>query len=196
LCGCVDPEPCSTAHERVAGVSTERLVTSVAVQRHRDVPATQSGHVERWNSGRVGEWLVEIPGEGRQDVQRGGADDELVVVGPVLARHRPGVFPFVEPGVVEADGECFHRPLGDPGHGGHDGGGIDTAGQERAQRPLGHHADPGGFEQEFTGAFGCFRLTGHLGRREVERPVAPYAHPAVLPGQEMPGWQFADSAEN
>src|SRR3546814_3228146 len=66
---------------QVAAVAAEQLVSTNAGEDDRDVPAGELCHQVGRHQGGVGDRLVEVPGELRQ--QAGGlrADDDLVVVG-------------------------------------------------------------------------------------------------------------------
>ncbi len=69
---------------------------------------------------------------------RVGAD--LRVRRTEMARHRPRLLGPVVTGIAEADREGHHRAVGDLLHERHDRGRIDAAGEECAERHIGHHA--------------------------------------------------------
>ena len=73
----------------VALIAGEGLVAAVAVERDGDVPAGQLGEVEARDRRGVGERLAVVADDLRQDLDRVGADQELLVLGAeVLARSR------------------------------------------------------------------------------------------------------------
>src|SRR5690606_24824000 len=80
-------------------------------------------------------------------VQVIGVQPQNVLVGAHRLGHFAGDGRFVVVGVVEADGEGFHRRL--PGGGGQaeNGAGVDTAGQVTADRHVGGEALLHGLEQ-------------------------------------------------
>jgi hypothetical protein len=83
-------------------------------------------------------------------------------------------------------------PAGLLGHGRHDDGGVDAAGQEGAQRTFADHPDPGRLEEEFAEPLGRLVLIGHRLRREVEAPVTANLVGPALPDEEVARRQFLD----
>ena len=55
-------------HEQVAPVAAEGFVTAVPGEYHGNVLTAHPGHVEGGDGRCVGEGLVEVPGQGGQDV--------------------------------------------------------------------------------------------------------------------------------
>src|SRR5258705_13770735 len=89
---------------RVALVSGEALVASVAVEGHLDVLARELGHVVAWDRRRVGVGLSVMAHKSRQHLQPVRADDELVMLCPTVFSYTASGGQLVELLFVEADG--------------------------------------------------------------------------------------------
>ena len=121
----------------VARVSAERLVAAVAVERDRHVLARQLREVEAGDRGGVGERLAVVAHDLRDDLDRVGPHDELVVVGAEQLGDLACVRQLVEVVVIEADRERLHRAAARLRHRGDDGGRVDAARQEGSERHVG-----------------------------------------------------------
>ena len=122
----------------VAPVAGKVLVAAVPGERHGDMLAGDLGDVVGRNGRGVGKWLVEVPGELGQDVERIGLDHQLVMVGAVAGCDLAGKAELVEVGLVEADGEGADRRGRGLSHEGDDSARVHAAAQEGAD---GHVAD-------------------------------------------------------
>ena len=98
------------ALDAVARVAGPQLVAAVARQRDGDVLARRLRDVVGRHRGRIGERLVEMPGQLRQQIDDVGADDLLVLLDAEMPRDRPRVLELVEPVLVEADRRRHHPP--------------------------------------------------------------------------------------
>ena len=101
------------------------------------MPSGELGDEIGRQGGRVGERLVESRGKLRQQLGGIGAEQELVVVGPVPLRDLARVGQLVERALLEADREGLH-PLGrlERCQGGQRAR-VDTAREEHAHRNVG-----------------------------------------------------------
>ena len=79
-----------------------------------------------------------VPHEPLEQLGRVGLDDELGVLGAEVAGHDPGVATLVEHRVLEADRERADRAAAGAGHRAHHDGRVDAAGEEGAERHVGH----------------------------------------------------------
>ena len=183
-------------------VAGEELVAPVAGQRHGDLGAGQPADQVHRDLGDVAERLVpEVRKVGNDVLGVPVADPQQGVVGTEVIGHGGGFARLVERPVGEADGERPHRTIAVPLHQGDDQARIDPAGEEGADRHVGHH--PGGHRVGQR----RLQLVGHLlggsgdgvgsrpldgvtcrpvgtGRRKVAGPVR-WAEGDQLPGKEF-----------
>src|SRR5579863_10063066 len=90
-------------------VSAKQLVS--AVSRQHDLHALSRqlrNHIGRYG-GAIAEWLVEMPGEVFQLVERVRTQRQFVVVGGELRGYQRGVTEFVVVGLFESDRKCLQR---------------------------------------------------------------------------------------
>ena len=142
--------------------------------------------------------LVVQPGQGVDEVEIVALDSLDPVVGAVTVGHHGRELALVELRVVESDGAGVHRFRRQAGHGGHDGAGVNAAGQERAQRHLGDHAQPNRLLQSMTQLLaGIVKPDGAV-QREVDVPVFTRSthRLSAADGQAVSGRQLARLAED
>jgi hypothetical protein len=139
--------------EAVAAVAREDLVAAIAGQGHRDVAPGQGAHGQRRDGGVVSERLAENSrlAARRGDVVRRGA--LLVVAGAMTGGDGRGERALIGE-TLEADGEALD-PADAARREGGDGAGVQSAGQEAAERDVRHQ--PGAHRQ--------VEAVGQLGRR-------------------------------
>ena len=127
-------EPGQPAHRPVASIAEEALVAAVAGQGHLDAAPRQLGDIPGRDRRGVGEGLAIVPHQPRQDCDRIGLDDQLLVIGAVALRHHPGIAGLVVFAGGKADREGLHPAARGPRHHRHDRGRVDPAREKRAQR--------------------------------------------------------------
>jgi|GEM_PF-2979899 len=117
------------------------------------------------------------------------------MVGRKLRGHAPGMGQLAVRLFLETDGERLHRQGGGPGHEGHDGAGVDAAGEERPQGDVGDHAQADRLlEQSQELVAGAGEIPGPFARPNV--PVLAQGCPAVLVDQDVAGGELAHRAKD
>ena len=101
--------------------------------------ARHLGDVEARDSRGVGERLAVVADDPREDLERVGLHDVLVMLGAEALGDQPGLRQLVVLVVGEADRERPHRLGRMLRHRRDDGRGVDAAGEERAQGHVGDH---------------------------------------------------------
>ena len=104
----------------VAPVAAEQFVAADARQDHRHVAPRELRYQVGRDEGRVGERLVHVPEQPRQQRDHVGPHDDLVVLGLEKFRHaariRELVVVLVRRCSLEADGVGAYRPVAVRGH--------------------------------------------------------------------------------
>jgi hypothetical protein len=135
-------------------VASEELVPAVTRERDGHLAAGELGDEVRRDRRRIGEGLVVHPREKRDDVERIlRSEVELRVVRPEVTSDGTRVDRFVIARLAEANREGPHRSRGLRLHQRDDSGGVDAAGQERAERHVGVHSKTHRFLGERARAF-------------------------------------------
>lgn len=148
----------------MARIAAEALVTAIAGEHDGDMlPDAAAERVEqhgRW----IAERLVEVLHQDRQGFEDAGLCNQFVVVRAEVGGHRARLRGLVVEVALaaEADREGFR------GHAGlrhvvHDGGGVQTAAQEGAERDIGDHIAPHRFVE--TGVRFLRSIRGLAGSR-------------------------------
>ncbi len=139
--GSSDSDRQNPVGELIAVVAGKQFIAAIAGQCHRDMAARHCGNEICRNLGRVRKWLVVHVGQLRNDVERLlRGHREFGVIGSKMTGDRSRMWSLIKAGQIEAD------RVGPDGaaicglHQRDDGGGIDAAGQESANRHVGHHA--------------------------------------------------------
>ena len=126
--------------------------------------------VER-DAGGPGDGLVLMPDEAGQRVEEVvHADDDFVVLGADGLGDLAGIGELAEFGFLVADGEGLHRPVEVALHERGDGGGIDAAGEEHAERHVAHQAHADGLFQALAALGDPGGVAARLGLRDRECP--------------------------
>ena len=136
-------------HVEVARVAAEQLVAAIPREGHGDGTPRQFADEIHGDRRRIGERLVEggdQPVEHRVDV---GTNDELGVLGAKRGRDGGRHRGLVERVLVEPDGEGLDAPAASR-HEGDDGGGIEAAREEGAERHLRLEVGIHGVDEEAT----------------------------------------------
>ena len=162
----------------IAVVAAEKLIAAIARQRHRHALARQLRHQEGGNLRRIGKGLVIERRQTRNDRLRlRRLHIQLGMFGLQVIGHRLGVHGLVVARLVKADGKGLHRLGRLRLHQRHDGGRIDAARQEGAQRHVGHHLLADGIAQQRVQLadgliIGTLPGRGHASHRHLgQRPV-------------------------
>jgi hypothetical protein len=142
--------------------------------------------------------LVLVPDERRQRAEElVGADEDLVVVAAVARGHLAGIVQLVGLALGERHTERLHLPVDHLGHGRRDRRRVDAAGQERAERHVGHEPDAHGLAEPLVVLVHQHRLGAAVGAGVGERqiPVLPQLHAAVAPHERVPRRQPPHAVE-
>jgi len=140
----------------------------------------------------VGQRLVEVPGQRGQNLGDLGSDDELAMVAPDRLGDRPGGNGLAEARLLEVQGEgANRRARRDPAHQRHDGGRVEAAREEHAERDVAHEvpvdAVGEGREHPVFGLSGRGdQAGGRLRAPVLPEPGAPFLEHEPLPGRELP----------
>ena len=196
------PDALEIEHGAVDGISGEHLVGALAGEHHDHFFASALRQVVERDAGRVRHRLVEVPDESRQE---GGEvlrrHHHFAVVGVQGTRDPAGLVQLGGPVLGEVpDREALHAlaaalaPQVD--HVGGDGRGIEAAGEEDAERHVGHQADLHGVPQALPEVRGQLVVGAQVGLgREHGPPVAAHAQLAVLVRRARGGRQLVDPRE-
>ena len=199
-------EACERRHpvgEEVGGVrvvAAEELVSALARERDLHVLGRELRHEVRRQCRRVGERLVEGLGERRQQLDRIGANEQLVMVRRVPLGDAPRVRPLVEAALFEADRERVHRFGRLLRREGGEHSRVDASGEEDTDRDVGeevraHRVAQAGAEllDELRLVVAAQRLGLHGAgpRITVEREPS-----MLLPDEHVPRRQLPDAAED
>ena len=135
-----------------------------------------------------------MPRELRQQIRDVGLHDLLVLPHAEMARHGARVLELVERVLVEAD-RRRHDAVGAAriGHRGDDGGRVDAAREERAERHVADETQPHRFGDERLELLQILILARGIavaGERQI--PVAAHRHAAALGHQQMRRRQLED----
>ena len=182
----------------VGDVPGEELVAPVPAQRDRHVAPRELRKVVGGDGRGVGERLIEVVHELRDQVGDIRGDGELGVVRLERSGDAPRIRPLVVGRVVEADREGLQGAAMDLASQGDDGARIEPAAQECPQGNVRDQLPPDGIreEREELGPHcrGTDGAVAGLNLREV--PVSAIDQPAVLPDQEVTGFELPDLAVN
>ena len=127
---------------RILAVAGEQLVAAFAGEHDLDVLAGELGHEIERHARRVRDRLVLVPDQAGQRAEEVVlVDDDLVRVGLDRGRHLPRVIELAERALLESDREGLQRPIDHPRHQRGDGAAVETAGEEHAERHVGHQPD-------------------------------------------------------
>ncbi len=150
--------------QAVAPVAGEALVAAVARQRDRHVPAGELADAVGRQRGAVRIGLVVSLGENVDQIEIVALHPVDEVPRVVARRHLPGERRLVESRIAERDRARVHGFGAHARHHRDDGARIHAAGEKRAERHLGDHAQPDRLPQ----AIDQLRLRLALGDRIVE----------------------------
>ncbi len=195
-------EPADAGGEQVGDVgvvAAEQLVAALAGEGDLDLARRQLGdQVGRQRRG-VAEGLVEGLDQLREELDRVGAQDDLVMLGAVALGDQPRPLELVEARLLEADREGLHR-IGLLAGGERDQTGrVDPAGEQHADRHVGNQVGADGVAQGLAQL--ARELVGGAALRPLgldrRRPrVAAQAQLAVAPDGERAGRQLARLGED
>jgi len=130
--------------------------------------AGELGHQKSRDLRRIREWLVVNVRQTLDQVMCGlRLDEKLCVMGAEVLGDAPGMFCFVELLLAKANRECLNRIRRLRLHQRDDGRGIDAAGQERAKRHIGDHAQLHSTAQERVKTLHGFTLVVMHGRGDA-----------------------------
>ena len=180
--------------QEIPVVAAKKLVARIAGQGHGDVLAGQFHHQVGGQLRGVGEGLV-VHRRQLRDQPQGvvGRQPQFGVLGAQVGGHRARVDGLVVGLFLEADGEGAHRPRAARLHQRGDQGRIDAAGQQRAQRHVGHplrvHRSAQHLFQRVHGlGVAAGERVGHAGLGDLrQRPVGLRLHLALAGAQLQPG---------
>ena len=160
------------ARPLVGGVAAMALVPPVARERDRHVAARHLGQIGGGDHRGIGERLVEVPHQARQQLEGARAHDQLVVVGAQMLRDAARVGELAEILLLEPGAERLDRLAHRVAHERHHHARVDPARQERAERDVGHEPHAHRFRQERAQPLAVVLLApGALGL-DRERPIA------------------------
>ena len=185
---------------QVAPVAAEKLVAAHAGEDHLHVAARELRHQIGGDEGRVGQRLVQVPHQPRQQAHDIGLDDDLVVLGAEQPRHLARVGQLVVQllcgATLEADGIGLDRPRRMARHRRHHRARVDAAGQEGTDRHIGHHLAVHGAVDAAAHALGPFGVVGCGVRARGQAPPAPLPNLPVLHRQQRGRRQLADAGKD
>ena len=178
----------------VGDVAREELVAPVPAEGDRHVASGELREIVGRDRGGVGEWLVEVAHELRDEVGDVGRDGQLGVVRLESPGDEPGRRALVVRRIVEADRERLDGAGVDPPRQRDDGARVEPAAQEDAEGNVRDQLPSHGVREEVQ------ELRRHRSRTEVacgrsnlrEVPVAVVGEPPALPDQKMAGLELAD----
>ncbi len=178
------------------GISPEALVSPISGKGHGDVLPGHLADVPGGQGAGVGEGLVEVPGDGLQDLGRPGLDREFAMVRAQMLGALPGYGGLVMLFRAEADGIGQNRAPHGPSHGGHHQVGIDPPGKKRPQGHLAHEPVRHRPVQKLLKPLrGLVRI--HLSSLgEGERPVGKNARSPLIRKQALSWLQLVHVAED
>ena len=175
----------------VGGVAGEGLVAAVARQRHLDLAARHLGQVVHRDHRGVGERLVHLPHQPRQQLERARPHHELAVIGAEVRRDAARLLELAELLLLETDAEGLDRLRHRLGHQRHHHAGIDPARQERSERHVGDQPQPHRLGEQRAQALAVVLLAVPALHLDRQRPVALDPHPALVAHQQVPGGELA-----
>ena len=188
-----DEAAAEQALRTVLRIAAEELVAAVSRQHDLHVRAGELGEEEQHGFRRLGHRLVAVPGEPRQHVDEvPGADDELVVVGPVPLGREPRSAALVVERVVEADRERRHAGRAGFVHQAEHRGGVDAAGEQHADGNVAHQPPLDRLPEQRAQAPGIERL---LCLRRRQAPVRTDARRLPVVVQKMAGRELLHARE-
>ena len=169
------PEIRRQAITRIAG---KQFVAAVARQGHGHMPSREVRDQRRRYLRGVGEGLViDRRQPGYQLLGITGGDIELGVISAQVAGNFQCKRCFIEPGLVEANGERANPPAALRLHECHHGAGIDAAREEGAQRHVGGHLQAHRFGQA---------LLHHVNQRRIIGSGEFVSQPLALRACKLP----------
>ncbi len=182
--------------ESIAAVSRQRLVAAVSGQGDgKSLPPLTRQVVHRRRA-RIGERLVEMPGQRIDRFICIGTRDAIDMVRPQPLGRLSGVPSFVESIFLEPAREGPYSAFGELGHGGDHRGRVHAAAQERPQRHVRNETSPRRLRElmpEFIGD----RLHRLLRPTpKVQVPIATGFQTAIAIGQEVSCGDFAHGLED
>ena len=144
--------------------------------------------------------LVLVPDETRQRAEEVlVVDDDFVRVGLDGARDLARVAQLAVRPILESDGEGLERPIDLAGHDRGNGAAVQPAGQEHAERDIGHEPDAHGFFEQLAepphGVALREARDGRIGASHRNIPVASDPHEPVLEHERVPRHHPMDALE-
>ena len=186
------------SRREVAPIATEELVAPDAGHRHLHLAMRQLRDQERHQERRIGQRLVEVLDQGREEVDDPRLNDQSLVLGAEVLRDTLGVGRLVVIAVraVEADTERAHAGARRLAHEGHHRRRVDAAAEERAQRDVADHLIPHGLPEE-RDQLRAARLEAGPGPLlvEAEIPVRLRSDLAALGDETPTGGKLANAPE-
>ena len=174
--------------EPIAWIAGQQLIAAVAIEHHGDKLPAELRHIVGRDRGRIRVRLVIDAYERRQDLQRGGFDDELMMIRPEQPGDAPRMLQLVVPLLLESNGERFHGLGRQAAHHRHDGARIHTAAQKRAHGYVADEPQPHGLRQACLKFLPVLIVASRRSLRLIAQgPVRAFGNLSVFIDDDVPG---------
>ena len=191
-------QPIHLQHVRVVGIPGEGFIATFSGEQNLDLGARQLGDVVQGHGRRLMDQFFHVPEVGRQEVPKFlGGDAEIVVVRPEFFGRQPRIGAFVHHvAAAKPDGEGLDLTTGRfPGEA-EDGGGIQSATEQNADRDIRDHVVANGGPDQPVQLLGrALKRTARAIPGKLQIPVAVLGDFSVLDDQGMTGWQLENAPQ-
>ena len=194
--GRTEGRPCALfpLFDAMTGVAGPQLVAAVTRQRDGHELARRFRHVVGRDGGGVGERLVEVPGERRQQRHDVGRHRARVELAAEVFGDRACVRELVVGRVIEADRNRLRRQRARLDHVRRDRARVDAAGQEGAERHVRDLPQRHRFRQQRVELLEVLAFARRVAvAREGQVPVARRPEGAVLGDEHVPGLELVNA---